>query len=36
MIPAKSKKAFYNEFGSEQELLEATNEALKIIEENFI
>jgi len=33
---ARNKRAFYNEFGSEQELLEATNEALKIVESSFV
>ena len=33
---AKEKREFYNQFGSEEELLEATNQALKIVEESFV
>ena len=33
---AKNKRAFYDEFGSEMDLLEATNEALQIVESSFV
>lgn len=33
---AKNKKAFVNEFGTELELLEATNQALEIVEGSFV
>lgn len=33
---AKNKRAFYNEFGSEEELLEATNQAIEIVKQNIV
>lgn len=33
---ARNKKAFYNEFGTEMELLEAYNKALEIVESSFV